>query len=45
MTISVVVVVVVVVVVGKRLVNIFWAIGTRWRFLFVLSINTLSPFC
>ena len=36
---------VVVVVVGKRLVNIFWAIRTRWRFLFVLSINTLSPFC
>jgi len=40
-----VVVVVVVVVVGKRLVYISLAIRTRWRFLFVLSINTLSPFC
>ena len=38
-------VVVVVVVVGKRLVYISLAIRTRWRFLFVLSINTLSPFC
>jgi len=38
-------VVVVVVVVGKRRVQICKAIRTRWSFLIVLSINTLSPFC
>jgi len=37
--------VVVVAVVGKRRDQICKATGTRWSFLFVLSINTLSPFC
>ena len=38
-------VVVGVVVVGKRRVKICKAIRTRWRFLFVLSINTRSLDC